>query len=352
MERKVSHTQSVLLLLLFWTGNVGLNVYNKWLFGKGGFRVPLFVTISHQVFCFIGSALMLLTPLYKRKAIESTEVLLKLLTISVFFSLNTGLNNTSLLYLTLSANQIIRALLPATCAVFATFIEGKRYSNAQWATMVVLVIGVVLSLLDNPTFDELGTALALSSVIGAALHVTVVGYFLGKSMQMSAFDILLYTSIPIILILLPPFLVSNEPGKLEAFEQSRGMWQAVFLVSVGGGIAFLYNLIHYLFIHYTSSVYTTVAGNMKVALVVAFSFIFLDDDATPLNIIGLSIACVAFFANSYLEFQVKEKEKLSPRVSHVRESDDRPDAIREQDQAILDKYDAENQPLVRTKVVT
>eukprot|EP00299_Pterocystis_sp_00344_P019030 c9480_g1_i2.p1 GENE.c9480_g1_i2~~c9480_g1_i2.p1 ORF type:complete len:379 (+),score=86.00 c9480_g1_i2:1-1137(+) len=350
---KTNHARSVALLLLFWIGNVGLNVYNKWLFAKGGFRVPLFVTISHQIFCFLGAALMLLTPFYKRKKIEDTSVLLKLLTVSVFFSLNTGLNNTSLLYLTLSANQIIRALLPAICAVFATFIEGKKYNNWQWATMFILVIGVILALLDNPSFDELGTALCLSSVVGAALHVSVVGYFLGQ-MNMTAFDMLLYTTIPIALILLPPFLLSNEIEKLEKFEEKEGMVRAVFLVAVGGVIAFLYNLVHYFFIHYTSSVYTTVAGNMKVALVVCFSFVFLDDEATVLNIVGLSIACLAFFANSYLEFQTKEAAKKTPRVS--RDDDDRPDTIREQDRAVLEKYDkliAESDHLLsRSKVVS
>lgn len=297
---------------------------------------------------------MMLTPWYTRVRIDNTEVLLKLMTIAVFFAINTGLNNSSLLYLTLSANQIIRALLPATCAVFATFIEGKRYTGLQWFTMFILVIGVILALLDNPSFDELGTILCLISVIGAALHVSVVGYFLGGNLKLSAFDILFYTTIPIALILLPPFLVSNEIGKLELFVEKEGWGRSVLLVTVGGFIAFLYNVIHYFFIHFTSSVYTTVAGNMKVALVVAFSFIFLDDDATVLNIVGLSIASVAFFANSYLEFRQKEKQKASPRPTNA--SDDRPDSIREHDRETLAKYDKlfeEKEPLIsRSKIVS
>eukprot|EP00301_Raphidiophrys_heterophryoidea_P022023 c6277_g1_i1.p1 GENE.c6277_g1_i1~~c6277_g1_i1.p1 ORF type:complete len:363 (+),score=87.66 c6277_g1_i1:60-1148(+) len=350
--KKASHLTSVFLLLLFWVGNVGLNVYNKWLFGRGGFKVPLFVTISHQIFCFVGAALLLLTPIYTRKPIESGEIFMKLLTISVFFSLNTGLNNTSLLYLTLSANQIIRALLPAVCAVFATFIEGKRYTWLQWSTMFVLVIGVVLALLDNPTFDKVGTMLCLSSVIGAALHVSVVAYFMGGKMGMSAFDVLLYTSLPIVVILLPPMIVSGEPEKLSKFAEQSGLARAVFLVGVGGVIAFLYNLIHYFFIHYTSSVYTTVAGNMKVALVVAFSFIFLDDDATALNIIGLGIACLAFFANSFLEFQGKEKEKTPREETSGKEH--QPDDIKAEDKAVLANYDKqvdESQPLIPKRSV-
>jgi len=369
--KKQPHVVSVVLLLLFWGGNVGLNVYNKWLFAKGGFRVPLFVTISHQIFGFVGSALMMLTPLYKRKPIESRDIALKLLLISVFFSINTGLNNSSLLYLTLSANQIIRALLPAVCAVFATFIEGKKYTGAQWATMFVLVVGVVLALLDNPTFDELGTILCLASVVGAAVHVSVVGYFMSNKVKMEAFDVLLYTTLPIALILAPPFAASNEPEKLDAFVEQEGWNRAVFLVALGGVIAFLYNLIHYLFIHYTSSVYTTVAGNMKVALVVAFSFVFLDDDATPTNIVGLAIACLAFFANSFLEFHKKQKVKTSPRSDEQQNSDHHSDAnsvaskpfypyesIQDQERAVLDNYDREvdeTQPLVpgiRSRVPT
>jgi len=297
----------------------------------------------------------MLTPFYTRVRIEDNEILLKLLTISVFFAINTGLNNTSLLYLTLSANQIIRALLPAVCAVFATFIEGKKYSHAQWGTMFILVVGVILALVDNPTFDELGTILCLISVIGAALHVSVVGYFLGRSLKLSPFDILFYTTIPIGLILLPPFLVSNEIEKLNLFVEKEGWGRSITLISIGGCIAFAYNVIHYLFIHFTSSVYTTVAGNMKVAIIVAFSFIFLDDEATVLNIIGLSIACFAFFANSYLEFRQVEKMKASPRPTN-NDRDDRPDSIREHERSTLAKYDRmveEKDPLIaRSKVVS
>jgi len=238
--------------------------------------------------------------------------------------------------------------------VFATFIEGKRYTKLQWSTMFVLVVGVILALLDNPSFDELGTILCLISVVGAALHVSVVGYFLNKSMKLSPFDILFYTTIPITLILLPPFLISNEIPKLELFVEKEGWGRSITLISVGGFIAFAYNVIHYLFIHFTSSVYTTVAGNMKVALVVAFSFIFLDDEATPLNIVGLSIACAAFFANSYLEFRQVEKAKKSPRPS--KDYDERPESIREHDRATLAKYDRlaeEKDPLInRSKVVS
>merc|ERR1711871_47964 len=184
---KASALTSLLLMLLFWCGNVGLNVYNKWLFGKGNFKVPLFVTISHQLYCFLGALAMKFTPFYERTPITSKKMAVQLSTISLFFAVNVGLNNSSLLYLTLSANQIIRALLPAICAVFATFIEGKRYDLKQWSTMIVLVMGVILALLDNPTFDMFGSCLCLSSVFGAALHVSVVGFFMGAKVKMHAF---------------------------------------------------------------------------------------------------------------------------------------------------------------------
>ena len=159
---------------------------------------------------------------------------------------------------------------------------------------------------------------------------------------------------------MPPFLISNEIEKLGLFVDKEGIGRSSFLIAVGGVIAFAYNVIHYLFIHYTSSVYTTVAGNMKVALIVAFSFIFLDDTATVINVIGLSLACAAFFANSFLEFRQVEKQKQSPRPNGSDEDHlpykEHPDSILDHDRETLAKYDRmieEHDPLLRrSKIVS
>eukprot|EP00301_Raphidiophrys_heterophryoidea_P025083 c8330_g1_i1.p1 GENE.c8330_g1_i1~~c8330_g1_i1.p1 ORF type:complete len:367 (-),score=80.18 c8330_g1_i1:68-1168(-) len=310
-QPKCSHAFSVFLMLLFWAANVSLNVYNKWLFGRAGLRVPFFVTMSHQLFCFFGALAMSFTPFYTRRKLEAKSLVPKILGLAVFFSINTGLNNCSLLFLTLSANQVIRALLPAVCAVVAIVVEKKKLSVLQWCTLGALVLGVVLALLHNPTFNAFGTVLCGGSVLGAALHVSTAGHFL-EGIRFSAFDILLYTSLPVIMILLPLFAVSTEYQGLHKFIDMEGKARFTLLVAVGGVIAFLYNLIHYLFIHYTSSVYSTVAGNMKVVLVVSVSLVLMDDDATPLNVVGLGIACCAFVLHSLLEFHLKSQNQVTP----------------------------------------
>merc|ERR1712196_142778 len=116
--------------------------------------------------------------------------------ISLFFALNTGFNNSALVYLNLAANQIIRACLPAITAIVSMFTEKKILETRTYICLAFVVLGVILSLLKNPEFSLIGVCLSFSGTVAGAFHVTVVGSLVGSEMKLSAFDVLLYTSLP------------------------------------------------------------------------------------------------------------------------------------------------------------
>jgi len=65
---------AVVLLLLYFGMNLAFNIYNKWLF-NGPLPAPVFVTATHQVFCFIGAlsaALFAPDSWYKRTPLEGS----------------------------------------------------------------------------------------------------------------------------------------------------------------------------------------------------------------------------------------------------------------------------------------
>jgi hypothetical protein len=298
-------------MALFFTGNVVLNVYNKWIFSELGLKLPLFVTMTHMVMCQFGAIVCKFIPTsyvsWTPTQFEDNGVVFKLMVIAVFFSLNTGLNNSSLIYLNLAANQIIRATLPAVTAFVSMFTERKILSGLHYCTIVILVLGVSMSLYKSPEFNGFGTFLCFASTLSGAVHVTVIGNLLGCNLKMQPLDFMYYTSLPILVVLMPAFFMTNEPELIADALDTNGWSQFTILMTIGGCLAFFYNVVHYIFINVTSSVYSTVAGNFKVILVIVVSIVFFKTEVTPVNYGGICLTMLSFGFFSYLSFRDKSK---------------------------------------------
>eukprot|EP00466_Bigelowiella_natans_P012283 jgi/Bigna1/68966/fgenesh1_pg.7_\ len=303
---------AVALLVLYFGMNLVFNIYNKWLF-NGPLPAPVFVTATHQVFCFAGALLAACCApdsWYKRTPLEGSAMITKLMIIPFGFCMNIGLNNISLLFCTLALNQLIRSFAPVTVAIASYFIEGKSYSFPKQATLAFLVLGIVLGVSSSPDFEFLGFIICTASVVGSTLQVVLTGYFMGgQKVTLHVFDILLYTAIPCIAFLIPmAYLVGDHIKLIEAFE-AHGPAQFFGLVFAGGLMAFSYNIITICLIKFTSSVYYAVAGGFKVCLVIGMSFVFFDQKISTLSFIGIIISCMAFVGNSYLTFREKQQKK-------------------------------------------
>eukprot|EP00469_Lotharella_globosa_P015264 CAMPEP_0167829168 /NCGR_PEP_ID=MMETSP0112_2-20121227/11971_1 /TAXON_ID=91324 /ORGANISM="Lotharella globosa, Strain CCCM811" /LENGTH=489 /DNA_ID=CAMNT_0007732755 /DNA_START=53 /DNA_END=1522 /DNA_ORIENTATION=- len=138
------------LLILYFGMNLLFNIYNKWLF-SGPLPAPVFVTATHQAFCFLGAlmaAAFAPESWYKRTPLEGSAMWSKLMIIPFGFCLNIGLNNISLLFCTLALNQLIRSFSPVAVAIASYFIEGRTYSYPKQATLGLLGVRV------GASFDE------------------------------------------------------------------------------------------------------------------------------------------------------------------------------------------------------
>ena len=80
-------------------------------------------------------------------------------------------------------------------------------------------------------------------------------------------------------------------------------------MTIGGCLAFFYNVVHDIFINVTSSVYSTVAGNFKVILVIVVSIVFLQHRSNPSELRRhlSDDAFLTFGFYSYLSFKEKSK---------------------------------------------
>ena len=61
----------------------------------------------------------------------------------LYFGLNIGLNDASLLHLSLSFNQVIRASIPVVCAICAVFVENKVPTPSEAMGLLFVALGVM-----------------------------------------------------------------------------------------------------------------------------------------------------------------------------------------------------------------
>lgn len=141
----------------------------------------------------------------------------------------------------------------------------------------------------------------------------LTGYFLsGQKVNLHVFDILLYTSLPSVVFLLPLAYGSDDYVNTIAAVEDLGIARILLLTTACSVMAFSYNTITMLLIQFTSSIYLAVAAGFKAVPVIAFSFLVFHQRVTPLSTIGILISCLAFSANSYITYLEKKQEMADP----------------------------------------
>mmetsp|Transcript_5804 Transcript_5804/g.11511 ORF Transcript_5804/g.11511 Transcript_5804/m.11511 type:complete len:384 (+) Transcript_5804:54-1205(+) len=297
-----------LLLAACCAMSVGFSLYNKYLF-SGPIKAPIFITATHRMFAFVGAFLAWqLSPasFYTRTKVDKPEMWQKIMLIPVGFVMNIGMNNLSLQFTTLALNQLIRSFSPVSIALTSFLIEGKTQSWAKSITLGALVGGVVMGVFSSPDFEMLGFLICAGSVLGQSLSIVMTALVMGgTSVKLHVFDVLLYTSLPTLLILLPWSYALGEFEVLENAFIEHGFETTMGLIIAGGTLAFTYNLASICFIRLTSSVYFGVTGGFRCALAIAASFYFFPQKIGFLSIAGTVIAISAFIVNSF--FTMKEK---------------------------------------------
>ena len=93
-------------------------------------------------------------------------------------ALNIGLNNWSLVFISLSINQLLRSIVPLPTAALATIFENKRFNWQVWASMGVVCVGAMLASYGSGNASFLGILVCLGSVFSGAAWTVVSGMLL------------------------------------------------------------------------------------------------------------------------------------------------------------------------------
>jgi len=315
----------VVVFVVWFLNNLMINFYNKWLLSKTDFAFPLTYTTTNKIlgwFCALGvltgsvaSGKGSFPPASKLRA-QFKRPMIHIH--GIFTALNIGFNNWSLVFISLTINQLLRSIVPLPTAALSTVFENKKFNWQVWASMGVVVIGAMLASYGSGDANLLGIMICLGSVFSGAAWTVVSGMLLQMGEEPLDSLSVLFCSSPTCILTTLTFALALELNDLVAWFQddSRPNVGGIFAVYIfsGGLLGFCYDLIHQQFIKVTSSMSMGIAGNAKMVLLIVISMIFFEKPPTITSIIGILIGLAGCFWYSAYKLTSAQKPKPSPAV--------------------------------------
>ncbi|KAK9906462.1 hypothetical protein WJX75_002209 [Coccomyxa subellipsoidea] len=225
-----------------------------------------------------------------------------LVAIGVLMAANIAFNNSSLVNMSLSLNQIIRASIPVITAIVAVVVEHQIPGKGEAAGLLVLTGGVMLSVYE-------GTAVGSPSAIVCCIAGTVCNgammSFSGRllSEKLDVLRLAFYTA-PVSLGVLLPLFYLSEAQRIQEYMVINGR-DVYILVALSSMLALSYNIVHSLMILHTSAVATTVIGEAKIIGLLILSYFILGEKKvfTPNMWAGCLAAIGGFCLYSHFKLQ-------------------------------------------------
>ena len=115
---------------VWFVWNLVINIYNKWVLSFTGFHFPLALTMSNKIIGWMGALIVLRSSGDTWPAISALlcshfqRPLVQLH--GLVTALNLGLNNWSLVLLSITINQLLKSVLPLPTAIISMAIEKPK----------------------------------------------------------------------------------------------------------------------------------------------------------------------------------------------------------------------------------
>eukprot|EP00878_Enallax_costatus_P016147 GHUV01016936.1.p1 GENE.GHUV01016936.1~~GHUV01016936.1.p1 ORF type:complete len:206 (+),score=54.76 GHUV01016936.1:354-971(+) len=170
---KHKFTTTVLVVLAWYSCNIGVLLLNKYLLSSTPFKAPVFLTLCHMMACATLGYLLSMGQFTPIKPLKSKKQLWNICLLATIFCITIVLGNLSLKYIPVSFNQAVGATTPFFTAIFAVMFQGARESGLTYLTLVPIAGGVVIASGGEPLFNLIGFSACLLATSGRALKSVV-----------------------------------------------------------------------------------------------------------------------------------------------------------------------------------
>lgn len=337
-------TAGVCSSLIFVVLNVAMNLYMKWLFAPqgGDFAFPWTMLAVQQL-----QAYMVLQPWIaikfpaKRCGWDIGDgddglgftASLQVLAVTGLFCLNVGLNSLSLVRISITLNQTVRAFLPVGVLLLASLLERRTYPKHSYVTTTILIFGIALTCWGSPDFEPCGFCLALASTMIAAVGSSLNGRLLNagpfsKAGPEKIARLMMLQSVPAFCIF-SVIATLTEGHRLRTVLQGLSLWevqQRLGLISISSALALMSNLGRCFLVAATSALMETLAGNAKVAALCIIDHQIFHTSLFAYNYMGIALTFTGFSVHLLLQY-ASSRPEVAPEPSSGGESGEQSSAL-------------------------
>ena len=301
-EQSVAPCSTQLFWLLIWMiNNMLVTILNKTAFTKMSFKYPYALSTIHMAVNLIGSQIYFYVSKTKQKQLESKQHKLSIFYFSVIFSLNIAIGNTSLSYVSVSFNQVCRAMVPVLVMGMSILYYGKSYTSTRKWSVVPIVMGVTLAVWGDISYSLIGALYTFACVVLAALKSVVAGELLTGDLKLHEMD-LLSKMCPYALIQIG--LVSILTGEAGIIWEDWNMIMETSLTPrvllFSGIMSFTLNVSSFVANKVTSALTLSIGANVKQVSLIVLSAIFFNEDIGFMHGTGILIVIIGSFGYGYV----------------------------------------------------
>lgn len=240
---------------------------------------------------------------------------------SFVFCINIVLGNVSLRYIPVSFMQTIKSFTPATTVILQWMVWRKYFDWRIWASLVPIVGGILLTSVTELSFNAFGFCAALFGCLATSTK-TILAESLLHGYKFDSINTVYYMAPFATMILAVPALLLEGAGVIEWIRTSPNLMSA-FIIIIGSGVtAFCLNFSIFYVIHSTTAVTFNVAGNLKVAFAVAFSWMIFKNPISPMNAFGCGVTLVGCTFYGYVRHRLATNQlpgtPRTPRTPRAR----------------------------------
>lgn len=316
----------LLMVSIYYPLSVGLTFYQKWFLRS--YRLPLLIVAGHYLTKFILAAVIRATIEWVQKnrriRISVQDQLRWLMPVGVCASLDIGLSNWALEYVTVSLYTMAKSSSILFIVGFSLLLRLEKWRTSLALEAVLISFGLFLFTWRSAQLDMRGLFLVELAALCTGVRWTISQLIMQGEDQPSPLrhplDVVVHVQ-PWMFLAIVPLVVVVEGSELtlKSLTHYRGEFQPLLillLIFIGGILAFLMEMSEYLLLVNTSGITLSILGIVKEVITLLLAHYLHGDKLTYLNIVGLLLCISGMVVHSVVKNNRKKlPSRLSPSLS-------------------------------------
>ena len=172
----ITTIKPALLMTAYFLTNLILTLHTKWLLSKTDFKFPWCISGLHILISGVGSVLVIKLGNFSHKFDGlnwwrrwKRRDIMNILLFSTIYSINIGMSNLSMKYVSLALHQVTRSGTPMVTLGLELLILRKTVNGWLVASLIPVVFGIVLTVLGEMSGFEASTLGLTLTVLGVVI---------------------------------------------------------------------------------------------------------------------------------------------------------------------------------------